>query len=291
MQEKLNATQRLVQLTGWCVLCVVLWSVHFVVRYEAWRRCVGRSAAWWIGSESSEGVRLKRWWKPSRLHGVTSQKAIVSYWKSFVRTGGERTWWGRWNGKGKVCPITCHEDTEAEWRYSSTLSLASVLERWVVNATPRPLYPPTLSLYQLYGRLGGPWTCAENLDSTGIRSPDHPARSGSLSRLSYRGAPCWGRGAKCIWCGFLGFRGCCWPYGFWYRVGSEVDTGGSEDCVTFVCRVTELGSGARGSDWKRMLRQHVSPKRRDNITLLLRRLSYEHLRFFRDFCRVKKYKN
>ena len=56
---------------------------------------------------------------------------------------------------------------------------------WVVNDTLRSLYPR----YPLYRRLGGPqgrvWTGAENLVPTGIRSPDRPARSESLYRLSY----------------------------------------------------------------------------------------------------------
>ena len=34
---------------------------------------------------------------------------------------------------------------------------------------------------------GPVWTGAENLDPTGIRSPDRPNRSESLDRLSYRG--------------------------------------------------------------------------------------------------------
>ena len=56
---------------------------------------------------------------------------------------------------------------------------------WVVNATPRPLYPPRNIRYPFYRRLGGPpgsvWTGAENLiPNTEIRSPNHPARSGSL---------------------------------------------------------------------------------------------------------------
>ena len=43
---------------------------------------------------------------------------------------------------GKVHPRTAHEGPDVEWRYSSTLSLTSALdEGWVVNATPRPLYP------------------------------------------------------------------------------------------------------------------------------------------------------
>jgi len=33
------------------------------------------------------------------------------------------------------------------------------------------------------------WTGAENLAPTGIRSPDHPARTESLYRLSYPSAP------------------------------------------------------------------------------------------------------
>ena len=41
--------------------------------------------------------------------------------------------------------------------YSSTLPLTSVLDgRWVVDATPRPLYPPGKTPYPLYRRLGGP---------------------------------------------------------------------------------------------------------------------------------------
>jgi hypothetical protein len=51
--------------------------------------------------------------------------------------------------------------------------------------------PPGKTRYPLYIDAGwnpGPaWTGAENLAPTGIRSPDRPARSGSLYRLSYRG--------------------------------------------------------------------------------------------------------
>ena len=52
--------------------------------------------------------------------------------------------------------------------------------------------PPPKTRYQLYSRLGGPpvplWTVAKNLDhqpSTGIRSPDRPARSQSIY-ISFR---------------------------------------------------------------------------------------------------------
>ena len=62
---------------------------------------------------------------------------------------------------------------------------------WVVNATPRPLYPPRkdqVPIVQEAGWAPGPvWTGAENLAPTGIRSPDRPARSESLYLLGYLG--------------------------------------------------------------------------------------------------------
>jgi hypothetical protein len=48
---------------------------------------------------------------------------------------------GKGKGRGYVHPRTGHERPEVEYKYSSTLSLTSVLDRgWVVNATHRPLY-------------------------------------------------------------------------------------------------------------------------------------------------------
>ena len=49
---------------------------------------------------------------------------------------------GTVQGKGKGHPITGHEGPEGEQMYNSTLSSTSALDGgWVVNATPRPLYP------------------------------------------------------------------------------------------------------------------------------------------------------
>jgi hypothetical protein len=54
---------------------------------------------------------------------------------------------------------------------------------------PGPLYPregDPVPILQEAGWAPGPvWTTAENLALTGIRSPDRPARSESLYRLSY----------------------------------------------------------------------------------------------------------
>jgi hypothetical protein len=62
---------------------------------------------------------------------------------------------------------------------------------WVVNSTSRPLYPPGMTWYPLSRRLGGPQSRSGRvrkiLPPTGIRSPNRPARSVSLYRLSYPG--------------------------------------------------------------------------------------------------------
>jgi len=54
---------------------------------------------------------------------------------------------------------------------------------------PRPLFTPgkgPVPIVQEAGWAPGPvQTCVENLASTGIRSPDRPACSQSLYRLSY----------------------------------------------------------------------------------------------------------
>ena len=72
--------------------------------------------------------------------------------------------------------------------YSSTLSLTSALDAVGGQRHAPAALPPGKTRYPLYRRLGGPvWTGAENLISTGIRSPDRPACSESLYRLSHPG--------------------------------------------------------------------------------------------------------
>ena len=87
------------------------------------------------------------------------------------------------NGTGKV-----HSNTDQEGQRGSSLT---AIQRWMVNATNRPLYPREK---QLYRRLGGPavpvWTSVENLAPTGIRFPDRQASSA----LPYRPTSYW-----CIW--------------------------------------------------------------------------------------------
>ena len=60
---------------------------------------------------------------------------------------------------------------------------------WGVSVTPWPHFTPgkdsVLIVQEAEWTPGLVWTGAENLASTGIRSPDRPARSQSLYRLSY----------------------------------------------------------------------------------------------------------
>ena len=60
---------------------------------------------------------------------------------------------------------------------------------WRVRLTPRPLFIPgkdPVPIVQEAGWAPGPvWTGVENFSPIGIRSPDRPARSQSLYRLSY----------------------------------------------------------------------------------------------------------
>ena len=63
---------------------------------------------------------------------------------------------------------------------------------WVVKATPQPFYPRERPGTHCIGDLVGPRTSLDGCGKsrpTGIRSPDSPARSDLLYRLSYPGPP------------------------------------------------------------------------------------------------------
>ena len=58
-----------------------------------------------------------------------------------------------WSGKGKGFPLTCHESTHGEFKYSSSHARASL----VVNATPLSLYPRVRTPVRIvYGGRVGP---------------------------------------------------------------------------------------------------------------------------------------
>ena len=92
-------------------------------------------------------------------------------------------------GKCKVRRRTGHECPKEEKRYNSTTSLTSAQDGVSGQRdTPAALHPPEKDLVPVVWEAGwalGPvWTGAENLASIGIQSPDRPARSQSLYRLS-----------------------------------------------------------------------------------------------------------
>jgi hypothetical protein len=74
---------------------------------------------------------------------------------------------------------------------SSALSLTSALDgvgdqRHAPAALP-PGKRPSVTEQEAWWATGPVWTRAENLATTGIQSPDRPARSQSLHRLPYTG--------------------------------------------------------------------------------------------------------
>jgi hypothetical protein len=92
-------------------------------------------------------------------------------------------------GKGKGHPTTGHEGPQGEM-YSTTLPSTSALVRgWVVKRHAPAVIPPRKTRYPLYRRLGrfqGRSGRVRKISPpTGFRSPDRPARSESLYRLSY----------------------------------------------------------------------------------------------------------
>ena len=96
--------------------------------------------------------------------------------------------------KGKGHPRTGHEGPEVEQMCISTLSLTSALDGGVDGQRHAPgRFTPRKEIrYPLYRRLGGPLGRSGRIRKisppTGIRSPDRPARSESLYRLSYSGS-------------------------------------------------------------------------------------------------------
>jgi hypothetical protein len=75
--------------------------------------------------------------------------------------------------KRKFRPITGHEGTEGEYRYSDTSSLTSALGGGFSTPRPSRFTPRKENRLPFYRGLGGLfWKCAENLASTNIRWPD-----------------------------------------------------------------------------------------------------------------------
>ena len=96
-----------------------------------------------------------------------------------------------WHLSLKVLTITGHWGQEGEQRYTPTISWLRYLDGGGGSKPRAGRFTPRkdpVPIVQEAGWAPGPaWTGAENLASTGIRSPDRPARSESLYRQSYSG--------------------------------------------------------------------------------------------------------
>jgi len=127
-------------------------------------------------------------WRPTN----TKRHAIKSCHPGFMHPF-YRLWLILSPRQVKKSKVAGHEGPKVWVRYSPTLSLTSALDGdgW---STPRPgLFTPGKDSVPILKEAGWApepvWTGAENLASTGIRSPDRPARSVSLYGLSYPGPP------------------------------------------------------------------------------------------------------
>ena len=94
-------------------------------------------------------------------------------------------------GKGKVSLCSRPHGPRGRVEVQLYSFMTSALDRRGWSGPRSGLFTPgkdPVPIVQQVGWDPGPvWTCAENLALTGIRSPDRPARSESLYRLSYPG--------------------------------------------------------------------------------------------------------
>ena len=138
-----------------------------------------------------EGYRSIRHHKPEESNAAAYRRQTTGAPNTCTLVQALRLWTGR----------TAH-------RWSRGIALLfldhGTRRGWEVNVTPRPLFTPgkdPVPIVQEVGWAPGPvWTDAENLAPTGIRSPDRPARSQSLYRLSYPAhCPQYVQNIKILW--------------------------------------------------------------------------------------------
>ena len=132
------------------------------------------------------------WGSVQLLRLCTATEDVYSHWGSVqllrLCTATEAVY-SHW-GSVQLLRLCTGRTTHREIRGVPLLFLYHGTRRgWGVRFTPRPLFTPgndPVPIVQGAGWAPGPvWTGAENLTPTGIRSPDRPARSQSLYRLSY----------------------------------------------------------------------------------------------------------
>ena len=115
---------------------------------------------------------------------------------NFARRAHSAIWdgWNEEKDNGKGHPRKGHEGPEGKKRYSSIFYLTSALDRDGLPTPrlgrltpPSPGKDPIFVVQEVGWAPGSVWAGGECLAPTTIRSPDRPARSESLYRLSYPG--------------------------------------------------------------------------------------------------------
>jgi hypothetical protein len=120
-------------ITNWCFVAVSHWDVNAVDSY-------------WSYLENKRTV-----------HDGVSNAAVMFIFHLRIKVRYIAVMISiSYEGKGTVRPITGHEGPEREYRYSSTLSLASALDGVGGQRHTPPALPPEKTQYPLYRRLDGP---------------------------------------------------------------------------------------------------------------------------------------
>jgi hypothetical protein len=97
--------------------------------------------------------------RPTQIYGIITLECRIKSprpWKSHMLYKAD--------GKGQVHPISRHESTEGEQRYTSTPSLTSAIDdrRQLDNTSPAAL-PPGMTRYRSYRKLGWPRSRSERV--------------------------------------------------------------------------------------------------------------------------------
>ena len=137
---------------------------------------------------------LSRWWPSATLGSFCIM--LVTVWQTEVSTRRKIRININQKGKVKVTLVQTLRLCTGRTAHRGSRGIAlpfydhGTRRGWGVSVTPRPYFTPGKTRYPLYRRLGGPQgrsgEVGKSCPPTGIRSPDRPARSQSLYRLSYR---------------------------------------------------------------------------------------------------------
>jgi hypothetical protein len=149
---------------------------EIIYKYPAIMRCLGPQSPSWCFREKKKTVPHAG--SRTTITSVAQTVAYSLYWLRYTCDS---------KGKGTVHPRRGHEVPEGEEKCSCTLYLTSALNWCGWSMLRLGQFTPGNLRYPMDRRLGGSQRRSGHVRKisppTGIRSPDRPARSESLSRL------------------------------------------------------------------------------------------------------------